>query len=234
MQQNKFLKGMKNALPIGLGYLFVSFSIGIACNNAGLNIFQSFLISLLNNASAGEYAGLTVIAADAGIAEMIIIMLVVNARYMLMSTALSQRLREDMPIWQRLIIGFDITDEMFGFAYSGDSYLSFLYFLGGMLVTIPAWFGGTIIGAVLGNLMSARLVSGFSVMLFGMFIAIIIPAGKKDKVVLFTVLIGFALSYAFKVLPVLKALSSGTATIILTVAISAVAAILFPKDGANE
>ena len=234
MQQNNFLKGMKNALPIALGYLFVSFSIGIACNNTGLNVFQSFLISFLNNASAGEYAGLTVIAADAGIAEMIIIMLIVNARYMLMSTALSQRIKQDMPIWQRLIIGFDITDEMFGLAFAKDGYLDFMYFLGAMVVVVPAWFGGTMIGAILGSLMSARLVNGFSVMLFGMFIAIIVPAGKKDKVVLFTVLIGFALSYAFKVLPVLKGLSSGTATIILTVAISAVAAILFPKDGANE
>lgn len=110
------LSGLRDAVPVGLGYLAVSFSLGIVCKNAGMNVWESALLSLLNNASAGEYAALTVIAARASLWEMALLTLIANARYLLMSCALSQRLRPDMPIYHRLIIGFDITDELFGLA----------------------------------------------------------------------------------------------------------------------
>jgi len=230
MKFELFRKGAADAVPIGLGYLAVGFSVGIACRNVGLNAFEGFLIGFLNNASAGEYAGLTVIAADGGFMGMVLMMLVANARYMLMSAALSQHISPDMPLWKRMIIGFDITDEMFGLAIAQKGYLSFAYFAGGMSVVLPTWCGGTVLGIILGDLMPAWLAEGFSVMLFGMFIAIIIPAGKKDKVVLGCIGVGFALSLAFRLIPLLNGISSGTVTIILTVAISTAAALLFPRN----
>lgn len=111
-----FRKGMKDAIPIGLGYLAVAFSLGIAARNAGMNAFQGFLMSMLNNASAGEYAGITVIAANSPYVEMAIVTLITNARYLLMSCAMGQRLTPGLSFGHRLLMGFDITDELFGIA----------------------------------------------------------------------------------------------------------------------
>ena len=111
-----FLSGVRDGVPIGLGYLAVAFSLGIAARNAGLNAFQGFLISLLNNASAGEYAAFTVIAADSGFLEMALITLITNARYLLMSCSLSQKFSPDTPLHHRLLVGYDVTDELFGIA----------------------------------------------------------------------------------------------------------------------
>ena len=226
MDKNKFLQGVRDGVPIGLGYLAVGFSIGITCHRIGLNVFQSFLISFLNNASAGEYAGMKIMEEDAGIASMIIMMLIVNGRYLLMSCSLSQKLPQSMPLIFRMIIGFDVTDEMFGISIAQPGYLNEWYFIGAMCMAVPGWSAGAVFGVILGNIISARLVSAFSIMLFGMFIAIIIPVGKADKKVMLCILISFVSSYAFSRL---STLSSGIQTIILTVVISTAAALIFPK-----
>ncbi len=229
MNRKLYLQGVKDAIPIGLGYVTVGFSVGIACQVAGLNAFQGFLISFLNNASAGEYAGITVIMADSGLIEMAIMMLVVNARYLLMGCALTQRLDPKLPIWKRLIMGFDLTDEVFGLAIGQPAPVSFIYYVGVMTIAVPSWSLGTVLGILLGNLMPKLLVGAFSATLFGMFIAIFLPAGKKDKVVLGCICISFLLSFGFQYLPLVSTWSSGTKTIVLTVAISAFAAYLFPR-----
>lgn len=226
MDKKKFFQGVRDGLPIGLGYLAVGFSIGIACHRIGLSVFQSFLLSFFNNASAGEYAGMKVMEEDSGIVSMIIMMLIVNGRYMLMSCALSQKLPQSMPLISRMIIGFDVTDEMFGISIAQQGYLNEWYFIGGMCMAVPGWSAGTVLGVILGNILSARLVSALSIMLFGMFIAIIIPVGKADKKVLLCIFISFIASYVFSRL---SSLSSGIQTIILTVLISAAAALIFPK-----
>ncbi|MBQ7596120.1 MAG: AzlC family ABC transporter permease [Clostridia bacterium] len=231
MDKKKFLQGMRDGLPIGLGYLAVGFSIGITCHRIGLNVFQSFLLSFLNNASAGEYAGMKVMEEDAGILSMIIMMLIVNGRYLLMSCALSQKLPQSMPLVFRMIIGFDVTDEMFGISIAQPGYLNEWYFIGAMCMAIPGWSAGTVIGVMLGNIMPALLVSAFSIMLFGMFIAIIIPVGKADKKVLLCILVSFIASFAFSRL---STLSSGLQTIILTLVISVAAALIFPKKEEDE
>ena len=223
-----FRKGMKDAIPIGLGYLAVAFSLGIAARNAGMNAFQGFLMSMLNNASAGEYAGITVIAANSPYVEMAIVTLITNARYLLMSCAMGQRLTPGLSFGHRLLMGFDITDELFGIAIARPGYLEPFYTYGAMLTAIPCWATGTACGIIAGNIMPARVVSALSVSLFGMFLAIIIPPAKKDKVVAALIILAFAASYASSCLPLISSISEGTRTIILTVILSAGAAYFFP------
>ena len=212
VRRRDFLAGVRDGVPIGLGYLAVAFSLGIAARSAGLNAFQGFLISLLNNASAGEYAAFTVIAADSGFVEMALITLITNARYLLMSCSLSQKFSPDTPLYHRLLVGYDVTDELFGI-----------------------WAIGTALGVTAGSILPARVVSALSVALFGMFLAIIIPPSKKNPVVLGCVCVSFAASWLCSVLPLTSALSESTRTILLTILIASAAAALFPvKDEPEE
>ena len=223
-----FMEGMRDGLPIGLGYFAVSFSLGIVARNAGLNAFQGFLASLLTNASAGEYAIFTLIAANATYFEVAIMTLITNARYLLMSCALSQRFSPDTGIGHRLLLGYDVTDELFGITIARPGYLNPFYTYGAIALAAPAWAMGTALGIVAGNLLPLRAVSALSVALYGMFLAIIIPPARKNKVVAVLVALSFALSFVCNYLPGIASLSDGTRTILLTVLISCGAAVLFP------
>lgn len=228
---NKVLReGFRDGIPIGLGYLAVSFSLGVAARNAGLSAFQGFLVSLLNNASAGEYAGFTVIAANGAYFEIFLMTLIANARYLLMSCALSQKFSPDTPLIHRIIVGYDVTDEIFGITIARPGMLDPFYSYGAILIAAPAWAGGTALGVIAGNLLPARAVSALSVALFGMFLAVIIPPARKNRIIALFVLVSFAASFAATYLPLISQLSGGTRTIILTVLISAIAAILFPVN----
>ena len=234
MDRAKYLQGLRDGVPIGLGYLAVSFGIGISCHTAGISAPQSFLMSLLSNASAGEYGGITVISENSGFWMMVLMTLIINARYLLMSCALSQRLAPQTPLLHRLLVGFDVTDELFGIAIAQPGYLNVWYFFGAMCVAIPGWSIGTLIGALAGSLLPQWAVNGFSVMLYGMFLAIIVPEGKKNRVVLGCIAVSFACSLlAAKLLPML---SEGMRILLLTIVLSAGAAILFPRreDGTPE
>ena len=153
-----------------------------------------------------------------------------NARYLLMSCALSQRLQPDTPLRLRLLVGFDVTDELFGLAIAQPGALSAWYFFGAMCVALPAWSLGTLTGALAGSILPQWAMGGFSVMLYGMFLAIIIPPARKSRVVAALVAISFALSFVCNYLPGISALSEGTRTILLTVLISSAAAVLFPVN----
>ena len=228
MNRKKFLEGLRDGLPIALGYLAVSFGIGISCHAAGITALQGFLMSLLNNASAGEYGGITVITENAGVWMMILMTLIINARYMLMSCALSQKLSPDTPLGVRMLIGFDVTDEVFGIAIAQEGLLNVWYFIGAMCAAIPGWSLGTLFGALAGNVLPVWAMNGFSVMLYGMFLAIIMPEGKKNRVVLGCIGVSFVLSgLAARLLPML---SGGMRILLLTIFISAAAAILFPRE----
>lgn len=226
--KKEFREGIRDGIPIGLGYLAVSFSLGVAAKNAGLSAFQGFIASLLNNASAGEYAGFTVIAANAGYLEMMLMTLIANARYLLMSCALSQKFAPDTPLGHRLLVGYDVTDEIFGITIARPGVLNPYYTYGAIVIAAPCWAGGTALGVIAGNLLPLRIVSALSVALFGMFLAVIIPPARKNRVVAVLVLISFIASFAAANQPYISQLSGGTRTIILTVIISAVAAALFP------
>ena len=227
MNRQKFFQGLRDGLPVGLGYLAVSFSIGISSHAAHMTALQSFLMSLLNNASAGEYGGITVISEDAGLWMIVLMTLIINARSLLMSCALSQKLSPDTPLGFRLLIGFDVTDELFGLAISQPGYLNVWYFIGAMCVALPGWSIGTLIGALAGSILPQWAMGGFSVMLYGMFLAIIIPEGKKSRTVLGCIAAGFVCSFlAEKLLP---SLSEGMRILLLTIVLSAAAAALFPR-----
>lgn len=231
-----FCEGMRDGVPIALGYFAVSFSLGIAARKAGFTPLQGFVASLLNNASAGEYAAFALIMTNASYLEVAVITLIANARYLLMSCALAQRFAPDTPIWHRFVIGYDVTDELFGITIARPGNLDPYYTYGAILLAAPAWASGTALGIIAGNLLPLRAVSALSVALYGMFLAIIIPPARKSRIVAALVAVSFALSFACNYLPGIASLSDGTRTILLTVLISGAAAVLFPvKDQeANE
>ena len=223
-----YFEGLRDGFPIGLGYFAVSFSLGIAARNAGLTVAQGLLSSLLCNASAGEYALFTLIGSGAACVEIALATLIINARYLLMSCALSQHLSPDTPLAWRMLIAYDLTDELFGLAVAQPGYLDVHYYLGAMCAAMPCWSLGTVLGVLMGNLMPVWAVSGCSVMLFGMFLAIIIPVGKQNRIVLGCIGVSFLCSLLASVLPFTRELSEGMRILVLTIVISAAAAILFP------
>ncbi len=221
------LDGFRDGTPIGLGYFVVAFSLGIIAKYVGLSPLQGFVISLLNNASAGEYAAFTVIGSDAPYLEIALLTLVANARYVLMSAVLSQKFSPDTPFYHRIFVGFDVTDEIFGIAIArGGRWLNPFYNYGAMLTALPGWSLGTACGIVAWNFFSPSAVSALSVALYGMFLAVIIPPARKDKVIGASVVASFALSWlAAEIFP---DVSAGNRTIALTILIAGAAAILFP------
>lgn len=226
--KENFFKGMRDGIPICTGYFAVSITLGIAAKNAGLTVWQATLASMLTNASAGEFAAFTLIAANASYWELIVMEIVANARYLLMSCALSQKLSPATGLGHRLGVGFGITDEIFGISVTSPGMLDPFYSYGAMSVALPGWALGTCLGVLLGNILPLRAVSALSVGLYGMFVAIFIPPAKKDKVIAVLVVLSFASSYVFSSVPLFAAIPSGTRTILLTVALSLGAAVLFP------
>ena len=226
--------GVRDGLPIALGYFAVSFTLGIAARNAGFSPLQALLASVTNNASAGEYAAFAIIAAGGTYWEVAVMTLIANARYLLMSCALSQKLAADTPLGHRMLLAYDVTDEIFGISVARPGKLNPWYTYGAMLVAIPGWGLGTFLGVVLGNILPLRLVSALSVGLYGMFLAIVIPPARHSRVIAGLVAVSFLLSFAVSAWPLLSGISSGVKTIVLTAAISLAAAVLFPvkeEDG---
>ena len=229
-----FLNGCKMGIPIGLGYFAVSFSLGISAKSAGLSALQAALASLLLNASAGEYALFTLIGAGAGFIEVAVMSAVANARYLLMSCALSQKLSPETRLSQRMAIGIAVTDEMFGASIARPEKVSHWYYFGMMAVAMPCWSLGTALGVAVGSILPTLAVSALSVSLYGMFLACIIPEARKSLIVMGVVAVSFLLSFLSTVIPFIKDIPNGTMIIILTVVISAVAALLFPIKDEEE
>ncbi len=229
-----FLRGMRTGIPIALGYFAVSIALGIAAKKAGLTSLQAALTSLLINASAGEYAGFTLIAVGASYLEVTLMEAVANARYLLMSAALSQKLRSGVGTLPRLLLGFTVTDEIFGVSVAQPEPIDPCFTYGCFLVATTGWTSGTFVGTVLGDILPLSLLSALSVGLYGMFISVFMPEAKKNRVVLALVVISFATSFACAYLPLIRELSEGIRTILLTVAISLVAALLFPIKEKEE
>ena len=207
---------------------------GIAARRAGFTPFQGFLVSLLNNASAGEYAAFAIIMANATYLEVAVITLIANARYLLMSCALAQRFAPGTPFWHRLVIGYDVTDELFGITIARPGILNPYYTYGAILLAAPAWAVGTACGIIAGNALPLRAVSALSVALYGMFLAIIIPPSKKDKVVGGIVIAGFLISYIVSKIPQLNNVSDSMKISVITIIISGLAAFFFPIPKENE
>lgn len=230
-----FKKGLKDGIPIFLGYLAVAFTFGIKAKAAGITAFEAALLSATNLTSAGQFAALDVIVSSASYFEMAFTQLVINLRYCLMSSALSQKLSSKMPFWHRFIMSFGVTDEIFGVSIGVSGKLSPFYSYGLMAAAIPGWTLGTYLGVISGTMLPANILSALGVALYGMFIAVFVPAAKKSRVVTGVVIVSMLLSLAFAKLPVLSQVSSGFRIIILTVLIAGAAAILFPiKPNSKE
>ena len=223
-----FLKGMRDGIPIMLGYFAVSIALGIAAKNAGMTAAQATVASALIMASAGQYIGFTLIAAGASYLEVIVMEAIANARYLLMSTALSQKVDPELPLRHRMLMGLWITDEIFGVSVSVEGRLNPYYNYGMASVATPGWALGTLMGVVLGNVLPVRVVSALSVGLYGMFMSIFVPPARKNPVIAGLVVVSFALSYAVNALSWFVGISSGMKIILLTVSISLAAALLFP------
>lgn len=240
MSENKlwFLRGIKAGIPIAMGYFAVSVALGIAAVKAGMTPLQASITSFLINASAGEFVGFTLIGSGAGYLEVIIMEAVANARYLLMSCSLSQKLDSETSLLKRMLLGFNITDEIFGVSVVVPGKLNPFYAYGMDVVAMPGWALGTLCGAVLGAVLPANIVSALSVALYGMFVAIFVPQARQDKVVLGVVAISFAASFLADLLTSKSAFFSnipdGVQIIALTVIISLAAAVLFPRREEDE
>lgn len=225
---NSFKKGLKDGLPICIGYFSVAFAFGIFAIENGLTVFQAVAISLLNLTSAGQLAAVPIIAGGGTIFELALSQLVINSRYSLMSVSLSQKFTEKVRLPQKLLIAFGNTDEIFAVSVSNKSEIGTKYMLGLMLLPIIGWTSGTLAGGVAGNILPAMVTAALGVAIYGMFIAIVVPVAKKEKMTALCVLLAIAISCAFRYIPLLKAVPSGFTVIICAVAASAVFAIIAP------
>lgn len=225
---------MRAGIPICMGYFAVAIALGISARSAGITSLQAAFTSLLINASAGEYVGFALIAAGASYVEVALMEAVANARYLLMSASLSQKLDGRTRLWERLLLGFTVTDEIFGASISVEGKLSPYFTYGAFIVATTGWTGGTFVGAMLGDVLPVRLLSALAVGLYGMFISVFVPEAKKNKVVMALVGTSFALSLALEYIPYVRDISEGIRIIVLTVIISLAAAIIFPVKEDNS
>lgn len=228
MRTSAFLRGLVSGIPIGLGYLSVSFGFGILAVRAGLSVTEASLISLTNLTSAGQAAGVDVIASHGSLLEMALVQLTINIRYALMALSLSQRLDRSFTFPHRLLAAYGITDEIFGVCIAEKEKLKPAFMYGIIVIATIGWVLGTFLGAAAGELLPASVSAALGIVLYGMFIAIIIPPSRKSRSILIVVLLAAALSCVCKYL--LPMISSGFAVIICAVAASVAGALLFPRE----
>ena len=230
MNLSEYKTGVRRGIPVGVGYFSVSFGFGAMAAAQGVRALDATLISLTNLTSAGQFAGLTLIVAMASLWEMVLTQLVINSRYALMSLALSQRMGSKIGFLPRLAIAFINTDEIFALAMAYERPLNTSFMLGLGLTPILGWTGGTLLGALAGSVLPLGIRTALGVMLYGMFIAIVVPPAREEKPVLITVILALIFSCLFSWVPGLKEVSAGISIVLCTVAAAAVCAALFPIE----
>lgn len=230
MKKNELIQGIRDGIPICLGYFSVSMAFGLTSVLSGLPIWATVLISLTNLTSAGQFAGVNLLLVHGTMIELALTTLIINIRYFLMSLSVSQKVESKMSLKERFFISFGITDEIFAVSMQRKEDLTSSYMAGLILMPMLGWTGGTLAGAVATSIMPEILSSAMGIALYGMFIAIVIPVAREHKNVLFAVILAVLSSLAFAYLPGLKECSGGWSIIIITILVSAVAATLFPVD----
>jgi len=230
LKGREFRDGLRAGVPVCVGYFSVSFGFGAMAVSQGLSVWQAVLISVSNLTSAGQFAGLTVIAAGALLLEMVLTQLVINSRYSLMSLALGQRLGPEVGIGPRLMAAFFNTDEVFALGMTRVGKLTVPFFLGAGVVAAIGWTGGTLMGAIAGTLLPLSVRMALGALLYGMFIAIVVPQARREKPMLVCMVLALVLSCLFTWVPGLNAVSAGLAIVICTVAAAVVCALLFPVE----
>lgn len=235
MKKQEFLEGIRDGIPICLGYFSVSMAFGLTAVLSGVPIWAAVVISLTNLTSAGQFAGMNLIAAQGALVEIGLTTLIINIRYFLMSISLSQKVEQKMTMKERLAVSFGITDEIFAVSMQRDHDITSAYMAGLIITPVLGWTLGTLVGAVATSFMPAALSNALGIALYGMFIAVIVPPAKEQKNVLFAVVLAIAASVACKYFPVVKNLSGGWTIILITVIVCAIAAWLFPvEEGEGE
>lgn len=227
-KRKQWYKGVSDGVPIALGYFAVSFTFGIMAKKIGLTPLQAVVMSLTNLTSAGQFAALGLMSASATYLEMATTQLVLNLRYCLMSCALAQKLDAKAPLVHRFVLAHGITDEIFGVAVCRTGKLNPFYNYGLMSSAILGWTLGTFLGVISGEVLPTRIVSALSIALYGMFIAVIIPPAKGNKILTGLILVSMLMSLLFTKLAVFDYISPGFKIIILTLLIAGGAAVLFP------
>lgn len=236
MSYNKkltFSAGLKDGIPIALGYLSVAFAFGMSAVSKGFPLWSPIIISLSNFTGTGQFVGVDLMAAGAGLLEIAFTLLIINLRYLLMSLSLSQRLEPNMSLLKRLAIAFGNTDEIFAVSMQQHDLLNHKYMFGLILCSYLGWVGGTVVGACASNLLPAMICSALGIAVYSMFIAIIVPPARKYWSVLQIVAIAIVLSCVFYWIPPFNKLSSGWAIIICGVISSAYGAYRFPLKSDN-
>ncbi len=223
-----FKDGIKDSIPICLGYLSVSFAFGIFAFSSGLSVLEALLISMTNVTSAGQLAGVPIITMGGTLLELAVTEFVINLRYALMSVSLSQKLDSTVSMLDRFIIAFVNTDEVFAVASDKEGKIGRNYLFGLIILPYLGWSTGTLLGAVAGNIFPAVVISSLGVALYGMFVAIVVPKAKREPNVLKCVLVAVALSCAFYFIPALSSVPQGFVIIICAVFASAVFAVIAP------
>ena len=231
-RKRAFKRGAADGFPICLGYLSVSFGIGLLAMKADMTVAQAVILSLTNLTSAGQAAGIEIIAAGGTLLEIALTQFVINLRYALMALSLSQKVDRSFGTPQRLLASYGITDEVFGVSSAFEGKLQPAYMYGMILVATAGWVAGTLFGALAGEALPASVTNALGIMLYGMFIAIIIPAAKKDHKVFCVILVAVGLSLVFRY--ALPFITSGFAVIICALVSAVVGAVLFPVPDEEE
>ena len=225
-RKTDFREGLRDGIPIFLGYISVSFTFGIKAVSGALTPLAAVVMSLTNVTSAGQFAGLGLIASCASLTETVLTMLLINLRYLLMSSALSQRISPDTTLPARLLVSFGVTDEVFGASMLRRLPLRASYMGGLIAAAVPGWVLGTALGAAAGSVLPAAVLRALNVALYAMFMGIILPPAKQQKAL--RVLIPLSMLFSLLFTHALPGISSGFRVIILTLALSAAAAIAAP------
>ena len=230
MKKKEFLEGIRDGLPICMGYFSVSMAFGLTAVLSGVPIWAAVMVSITNLTSAGQFAGMNLIAAQGALGEIGLTTFIINLRYFLMSISLSQKVEQKMTMKERLAVSFGITDEIFAVSMQRDREVTSAYMAGLIITPVLGWTSGTFVGAAATSFMPEVLSNALGIALYGMFIAVIVPPAREHKNVLFAVVLAIAASVACTYLPGIKNLSGGWTIILITLLVGAVAAWLFPVE----
>ena len=234
MKNKEFTNGLKDGIPIALGYFSVSMAFGLTAAMLGFPVWSAVLVSLTNVTSAGQAAAIQIMASCGKLLEIALTTLIINMRYFLMSLSVSQKADSSMSLLKRMAVSFGITDEVFAVSMQRKKPLTASYMAGLIILPVIGWTSGTLMGAVATNFLSPKISAAMGIALYGMFIAIIIPPARDNKNVMLAVLMATAAGFIFAYAPVLKNISTGWATILITIVVSSIAATFMPIKEAGE
>lgn len=233
-RKNNFLKGIIDGMPISLGYISVAFAFGIFATDSGLSVLETLFISMTNVTSAGQLAAVPIITTGGSLAELALCQIIINLRYALMSTSLSQKLDKSIRLFDRFLIAFVNTDEVFAVASGKKHNVKRNYMYGLILTPYLGWSVGTLIGALAGNILPTGVVSALGIAIYGMFVAIVVPEMKENSKTALAVALSIVLSCAFEFLPLLNKVPDGFTVIICAVTASLLFAFIFPIEVKEE